>query len=324
METAASSGTGNFPVDNGEIWTPMYSGTLNMGSSSIHPPTQMEVEFNSAYDDDATTEIQRLLEGPQDERSLDECLEGCSDQPQNMQQQTLQCICDCLENSEWATTEAPANITCVLATHSDGKNSVHQGPLSPSTYMREEILAPDIECEIYSPTKDDCMTTRACMDSKIDLLDCIPKRDVRRARRGLRKRRTISLLSMKQPLLLSSHFGNPPFPWNMPSASKGKKRGPRKNNDHWTTEEVIKLVEGVSKYGVGRWTELKKQKFSSSVRTAVHLKDKWRNLLKACEGRAQNRRLLRLDSWLLALGRWAFGLYAQLSSLQCGYFFVDQ
>lgn len=58
----------------------------------------------------------------------------------------------------------------------------------------------------------------------------------------------------------------------MPSASKGKKRGARKNNDHLTTEEVIKQVEGVSKYGVGRWTELKKQKFSPSVRTAVHLK----------------------------------------------------
>lgn len=40
--------------------------------------------------------------------------------------------------------------------------------------MRQMILnlfsSWQIECEIYSPTKDDCMTTRACMDSKIDLL----------------------------------------------------------------------------------------------------------------------------------------------------------
>jgi len=36
---------------------------------------------------------------------------------QNMQQ-TLQSICDCLENSDWATRKAAADTLCVFATHS--------------------------------------------------------------------------------------------------------------------------------------------------------------------------------------------------------------
>ncbi|XP_062200296.1 uncharacterized protein LOC133902981 [Phragmites australis] len=55
----------------------------------------------------------------------------------------------------------------------------------------------------------------------------------------------------------------------------------RKNNSRWTQKEVESLVNGVSEYGVGRWTEVKRTYFSPSVRTAVNLKDKWRNLLKA-------------------------------------------
>ncbi|KAL5565747.1 hypothetical protein UlMin_028911 [Ulmus minor] len=61
---------------------------------------------------------------------------------------------------------------------------------------------------------------------------------------------------------------------------KGSSR--RKRHISWTSEEVVKLVEGVSKCGVGRWTEIKRLLFSSaSHRTSVDLKDKWRNLLRA-------------------------------------------
>ncbi|XAR59995.1 hypothetical protein NMG60_11033210 [Bertholletia excelsa] len=61
---------------------------------------------------------------------------------------------------------------------------------------------------------------------------------------------------------------------------KGKNR--RKHHIYWSISEVLKLVEGVSKYGVGRWTEIKKLQFrTSSNRTSVDLKDKWRNLLRA-------------------------------------------
>ncbi|KAA0059406.1 uncharacterized protein E5676_scaffold347G001180 [Cucumis melo var. makuwa] len=56
----------------------------------------------------------------------------------------------------------------------------------------------------------------------------------------------------------------------------------RKHHRAWTLVEVIKLVEGVSKCGAGKWSEIKKLSFSSySYRTSVDLKDKWRNLLKA-------------------------------------------
>ncbi|KAG7586817.1 SANT/Myb domain [Arabidopsis thaliana x Arabidopsis arenosa] len=55
----------------------------------------------------------------------------------------------------------------------------------------------------------------------------------------------------------------------------------RKHHRAWTLSEVTKLVEGVSKYGAGKWSEIKKHLFSShSYRTSVDLKDKWRNLLK--------------------------------------------
>ncbi|MQM12109.1 hypothetical protein Taro_045023, partial [Colocasia esculenta] len=56
----------------------------------------------------------------------------------------------------------------------------------------------------------------------------------------------------------------------------------RKHHRLWTLTEVTKLIEGVSRYGVGRWTDIKRLLFSSSAyRTSVDLKDKWRNLLRA-------------------------------------------
>ncbi|CAF2064448.1 uncharacterized protein BNAC06G33800D isoform X3 [Brassica napus] len=56
----------------------------------------------------------------------------------------------------------------------------------------------------------------------------------------------------------------------------------RKHHRAWTLSEVTTLVEGVSKYGAGKWSEIKRFSFSSySHRTSVDLKDKWRNLLRA-------------------------------------------
>ncbi|XP_055825678.1 uncharacterized protein LOC129894159 isoform X2 [Solanum dulcamara] len=56
----------------------------------------------------------------------------------------------------------------------------------------------------------------------------------------------------------------------------------RKHHRPWTINEVVKLVEGVARYGAGRWSEIKRVAFASCpYRTSVDLKDKWRNLLKA-------------------------------------------
>ncbi|KAL8537804.1 hypothetical protein ACS0TY_012800 [Phlomoides rotata] len=65
----------------------------------------------------------------------------------------------------------------------------------------------------------------------------------------------------------------------VPTANGGMRR---KHHRPWTLSEVVKLVEGVAKYGAGRWSEIKRLAFASySYRTSVDLKDKWRNLLRA-------------------------------------------
>lgn len=47
----------------------------------------------------------------------------------------------------------------------------------------------------------------------------------------------------------------------------------RKHHRPWTLSEVVKLVEGVAKYGAGRWSEIKRAAFlSCSYRTSVDLK----------------------------------------------------
>ena len=51
-----------------------------------------------------------------------------------------------------------------------------------------------------------------------------------------------------------------------------QKCGRRRNNDHWTSEEVKELVDGISAYGASQWAKLKNERFPISVRTAEHLK----------------------------------------------------
>ncbi|XP_073144104.1 uncharacterized protein [Henckelia pumila] len=65
----------------------------------------------------------------------------------------------------------------------------------------------------------------------------------------------------------------------------------RKHHRLWTISEVRKLIDGISQYGVGRWSRIKKLFFPTSVhRTSVDIKDKWRNLLKASGIQEQNKR----------------------------------
>uniref|UniRef100_A0ACD5YU36 Uncharacterized protein n=1 Tax=Avena sativa TaxID=4498 RepID=A0ACD5YU36_AVESA len=141
-----------------------------------------------------------------------------------------------------------------------------------------------------------------CAASAVDLLDYLPKSDWRRACgfRAPRKRRT------PEQMLLLDHLVNAACLQDMPSSeSKGPKHGLRRNNKHWTLKEVTRLVDGVEEYGVGRWSNLKKKKFSTSARparptrTAENLKDKWRNLLKAYNGNAQGRFMVPLDKMLI-------------------------
>jgi len=54
---------------------------------------------------------------------------------------------------------------------------------------------------------------------------------------------------------------------------KSRRKDRRKHQKMWTLPEVLKLVEGISEYGVGRWTDIKKFLFSSSsYRTPIDLR----------------------------------------------------
>ncbi|PHT48606.1 hypothetical protein CQW23_12814 [Capsicum baccatum] len=78
--------------------------------------------------------------------------------------------------------------------------------------------------------------------------------------------------------------------WTIGCETRGTNKD-RKHRKYWSTREVLKLVEGVSEYGVGRWNDIKKMFFQSSMRRSpVDLKDKWQNLLRASCRRLQSRR----------------------------------
>ncbi|KAJ1398430.1 SANT/Myb domain [Sesbania bispinosa] len=90
-------------------------------------------------------------------------------------------------------------------------------------------------------------------------------------------------------------YDNEPFPleskgeYVTPKSSRRKDR--RKHQRMWTLSEVMKLVDGISEYGVGRWTDIKRFLFSSSsYRTPIDLRDKWRNLLRASSAQKFNKK----------------------------------
>eukprot|EP00898_Chlorokybus_atmophyticus_P009060 jgi/Chlat1/9155/Chrsp97S08402 len=64
----------------------------------------------------------------------------------------------------------------------------------------------------------------------------------------------------------------------------------RKHHRPWSLMEVKLLVEGVGKCGNGKWADIKKLSFASAgYRTAVDLKDKWRNLLRASRVQSESK-----------------------------------
>ncbi|DBB13322.1 TPA: mitogen-activated protein kinase tyrosine protein phosphatase sdp1, variant 2 [Trebouxia sp. C0006] len=54
-----------------------------------------------------------------------------------------------------------------------------------------------------------------------------------------------------------------------------------KHHNPWTLEETLTLIRGVEDCGGGKWADIKKRKYKSiENRSAVDLKDKWRNLMR--------------------------------------------
>ncbi|ESW16358.1 hypothetical protein PHAVU_007G150100 [Phaseolus vulgaris] len=81
---------------------------------------------------------------------------------------------------------------------------------------------------------------------------------------------------------------------------KSRRKDRRKHQKMWTLPEVLKLVEGISEYGVGRWTDIKKFLFSSSsYRTPIDLRDKWRNLLRASSVQKNKKEAEQNDEFAL-------------------------
>ncbi|XP_062221822.1 uncharacterized protein LOC133921098 [Phragmites australis] len=72
--------------------------------------------------------------------------------------------------------------------------------------------------------------------------------------------------------------------YNAGAKPKMKRGLTRKHHRAWTLCEVMKLVDGVARFGAGKWSEIRKLAFASySYRTSVDLKDKWRNLIRASQ-----------------------------------------
>ncbi|KAM1801022.1 hypothetical protein FF1_032477 [Malus domestica] len=65
----------------------------------------------------------------------------------------------------------------------------------------------------------------------------------------------------------------------------------------WTASEVTTLVDSISQYGVGQWTDIKRLLFASSPYcTPLDLRDKWRNILRSCGKELKNEaRLLSVE-----------------------------
>ncbi|CAO2839525.1 unnamed protein product [Amaranthus hypochondriacus] len=59
-----------------------------------------------------------------------------------------------------------------------------------------------------------------------------------------------------------------------------KRSDRRKNSKPWTLDEVAPLINGMSQFGTGQWTSVKRAFFSFSSHTATDIRDKWRNLVK--------------------------------------------
>ncbi|CAN1775858.1 Telomere repeat-binding protein 6 [Linum perenne] len=107
-------------------------------------------------------------------------------------------------------------------------------------------------------------------------------------RRVPRKRQPV-FVDLKPDDLYTSSESEDDDRKNKTLASK-KTNDRRKHHVMWTATEVSKLVEGVTQYGIGRWTDIKKLHFSSSNhRTPIDLRDKWRNLVRACQDGKRKR-----------------------------------
>eukprot|EP00271_Cylindrocystis_brebissonii_P014532 TRINITY_DN358_c0_g1_i6.p1 TRINITY_DN358_c0_g1~~TRINITY_DN358_c0_g1_i6.p1 ORF type:complete len:186 (-),score=16.14 TRINITY_DN358_c0_g1_i6:150-707(-) len=76
--------------------------------------------------------------------------------------------------------------------------------------------------------------------------------------------------------------------------------GQRRPSRHWTSEEAIKLIDGVEDMGRGRWSDIHARWFAvEGRRTVADMKNKWLSLLLTARRPAMKRRSNALPEDLL-------------------------
>uniref|UniRef100_M8CYR2 Myb-like domain-containing protein n=1 Tax=Aegilops tauschii TaxID=37682 RepID=M8CYR2_AEGTA len=304
MEAGASSGTGSFPAEDGEIWVPVLSDPLDGGSNS---PTQAEIEVYSAYLDYDAMDFQAVLEGPQDEHDIEKLFGGAMFTSCGIFQTLLHKQASFIRGFHFETniecefyspTSDHGMIQTLAPASPETKEIRGRRRSAPATALPEKEEAPvtmalggggeedkkrkgggkghPLPCHRRSMRLALAATPLeegACATFIVDLLDYMPKSGWRhRSRVRSARKRGIWSLNTEQTFLLPNHLGNATCFQDMSSTCKGKKCGHRKNNDHWTYEEMKKLVDALYISGVGNWTKLKHENFSRSVRTSMNLK----------------------------------------------------
>uniref|UniRef100_A0ACD5W2T0 Uncharacterized protein n=1 Tax=Avena sativa TaxID=4498 RepID=A0ACD5W2T0_AVESA len=277
--------TGSFTAGDAHVFSDPI---LYWCSTSPVLPPETAFEVYSAYEN---SEIQQYLEEPQDESHLPDLL-GIVSSPTSDHDMTIQTYehvpLEIEKEREWRwgamsytalleQDEAPA--TTALGSERGGNEEEDE----EKEEMREAAGSTrPMPCRRRrTPVPTAALREEGSCSSSSDLLAYMPK----------------SGSGPRQPRQKRHWWPMPDHFRDFCSSSKSKKPEHRKNNDEWEPEEVKLLVDGISNLGVGQWTKLKSKWFSPQkkkknkcfsasdqgrpVRTAVHLKDKWRNLVKA-------------------------------------------
>ncbi|XBI13386.1 hypothetical protein VPH35_140122 [Triticum aestivum] len=250
-----------------DIWAPILANPL--------PSQRAEIKIQSTYVDYGTMDFQALLEGPHD---LDRWLKGAFI-PTYIKEADLTHEIEC--NICSPTSDHGMKIQTLMPAPLEALPEKEEAPVTTTLNGGggEEEETREGGRAMYPPpcqqrSRRLAATTTPPVEGACDLLDYIPKSGWRHGSRvrSARERGTWSI--------------------NMEPCQKC---GRRRNNDHWTSEEVKELVDGISAYGASQWAKLKNERFPISVRTAEHIKDKWRNLVKAFTGNVKRRISPRLD-----------------------------
>ncbi|KAM6568930.1 hypothetical protein CsatB_016915 [Cannabis sativa] len=155
------------------------------------------------------------------------------------------------------------------------KKSKHlkgQGKFSAVTKNRQlKIRSPD-ELHLVTGTLSSVPEEELPSETTIQVVPEV------RARRGRPKKQVSVLVTKPKEEVFTSDSDDD----RVKKKKRSEKHDRRKHQRMWTITEVTKLVDGIAEYGVGRWTDIKRFLFTTSVyRTPIDLRDKWRNLLRA-------------------------------------------